>query len=101
MAVIGITGSTYGIGRATVRVLLAEGTSSWFTHAVGSGASPSRKHWVATSLWWLATWRGLMNPGWVKIRRIADGTIVERWRSEGSSRSRARSRICGSRTRRR
>ena len=23
-------------------------------------ASPSRKHWVATSLWWLATWRGLM-----------------------------------------
>jgi NAD(P)-dependent dehydrogenase (short-subunit alcohol dehydrogenase family) len=44
MAVIDITGSTDGIGRATVRVLLAEGTSSWFTHAVGSGASPSRKH---------------------------------------------------------
>ena len=60
MAVIGITGSTDGIGRATARVLRADGTASWFTHAVASGGNPSRKHRVATSLWWLATWRGLM-----------------------------------------
>ena len=60
MAVIGIAGSTDGIGRAAARVLLADGRRVWFTHAVGSGGNPSRRHWVATSLWWLATWRGLM-----------------------------------------
>jgi hypothetical protein len=37
----------------------------------------------------------------VKIFRIADGKIVERWRPERSSRSRARSQTCGSRTQRR
>jgi hypothetical protein len=37
----------------------------------------------------------------VKIFRIADDKIVERWRRERSSRSRARSQTCGSRTRRR
>ena len=37
----------------------------------------------------------------VKIFRIADGTIVERWRPERSSRSRARSQTCGFRTQRR
>jgi hypothetical protein len=37
----------------------------------------------------------------VRIFRIADGTIVERWRPERSPRSRARSQTCGSRTRRR
>jgi len=37
----------------------------------------------------------------VKIFRIADGTIVERWRPERSPRSRAGSQTCGSRTRRR
>ena len=48
MAVIGITGSTDGTG----------GASRWAprpasrTHA-GEG-NPPRKHWVATSLWWLA-----------------------------------------------
>ena len=52
MAVIGITGPTDGIGRPTARVLLATGAASWFTHAVGSGGNPLRKHWVATSLWW-------------------------------------------------
>jgi predicted ester cyclase len=35
----------------------------------------------------------------VKIFRIADGTIVERWRPERSSRCRARSQTCGSRAR--
>ena len=61
MAVIGITGSTDGIGRAAARVLLADGHRVLVHHAIGSGASPSRRHWgVATSLWWLATWRGLM-----------------------------------------
>ena len=34
----------------------------------------------------------------VKIFRIADGKIVERWRPERSSRSRARLQTCGSRT---
>jgi predicted ester cyclase len=42
--------------------------------------------------------RNLVFSG-VKIFRIADGTIVERWRRERSSRSRARSQTCGSRTR--
>jgi hypothetical protein len=37
----------------------------------------------------------------VKIFCIADGKIVERWRPERSSRSRARSQTCGSPTRRR
>jgi hypothetical protein len=37
----------------------------------------------------------------VKIFRIADGKIVERWRPERSSRSRARSQTCVSRTQRR
>ena len=37
----------------------------------------------------------------VKIFRIADGTVVERWRPERSPRCRARSQTCGSRTRRR
>ena len=37
----------------------------------------------------------------VKIFRIADGKIVERWRPERSPRSRARSQTCGSRTQRR
>jgi hypothetical protein len=26
----------------------------------GAGRNPLRRQWVATSLWWLATWRGLM-----------------------------------------
>jgi hypothetical protein len=37
----------------------------------------------------------------VKIFRVADGTIVERWRPERSSRCRARSQTCGFRTQRR
>ena len=50
MAVIGITGSTDRIGRAAARVLLADGHRVLVHDAVGSGANPSRKHWVATSL---------------------------------------------------
>ena len=37
----------------------------------------------------------------LRVNRIADDNIVERWRPERSSRSRARSQTCGSRTRRR
>jgi hypothetical protein len=44
------------------------------------------------------TQRGFLR---VKIFRIADGTIVERCRPERSSRCRARSQTCGSRTQRR
>jgi nucleoside-diphosphate-sugar epimerase len=60
MAVIGITGSTDGIGRATARVLLADGRRVLVYARSRERGNPLRKHWVALSLWWLATWRGLM-----------------------------------------
>jgi NAD(P)-dependent dehydrogenase (short-subunit alcohol dehydrogenase family) len=50
MAVISITGSTDRIGRATARVLLADGHRVLVHARSRERANPSRKHWVATSL---------------------------------------------------
>ena len=47
MAVIGITGSTDGIGRATARVLLADGHRVLVHARSRERGNPSRKHWVA------------------------------------------------------
>ena len=51
MAVIGITGSTDGIGRATARVLLADGHRVLVHARSRERGESSRKHWVATSRW--------------------------------------------------
>jgi hypothetical protein len=55
MAVIGITGSTDGIGRATARLLLADGHRVLVHARSRERGEPVAKYWVATSLCRLAT----------------------------------------------
>jgi hypothetical protein len=93
------------LGSGPVRTL-----SAWPRHRASTGRSqaghPLSRHLVARGTFHTS---GMGEPPigcnvvlcGVKIFRIADGTIVERWRPERSPRSRARSQTCGSRTRRR
>jgi|SRR5215211_5465114 hypothetical protein len=93
------------LGSGPVRTL-----SAWPRHRASTGRSqaghPLSRHLVARGTFRTS---GMGEPPigcnvvlcGVKIFRIADGTIVERWRPERSPRSRARSQTCGSRTRRR